>query len=141
MGNIMNTASRNEQLVGFDISDILPPHAQGHQGQTRVKLSSIVGQEAAQVSGNGVPAEEALGHDLNERQSSSEVSGGAVWRTPTQPRHGVTVSRRHAVGAGNTMLGPEPEGQLWQQGARGGRGRGRGLHPHDQVQKRVHECM
>ena len=65
------------------------------------------------------------------RQSSSEVSGGAVWRTPTQPRHGVTVSRRHAVGAGNTMLGPEPEGQLWQQGARGGRGRGRGLHPHD----------
>ena len=38
------------------------------------------------------------------RQSISEVSGGAVRRTPTQPRHGVTVSRRHAVGAGSTTL-------------------------------------
>ena len=130
MGNIMKTGSRNEQLVGFDISYILPPHAQGHQGQTRVKLYSIVGQEAAQDLGNGVPAEEALSPD--------QVSGGAVRRTPTQPRHGVTASRRHAVGAGSTTLDQNRMGQLWQQGARGGRGRGRGLHPHDQVQKRVH---
>lgn len=93
MGNIMNTASRNEQLVGFDISYILPPHAQGHQGQTRVKLSSIVGQEAAQVSGNGVPAEEALGPDLNERQVAAEQLRGQWWRGVAHPDPAAT--RRH----------------------------------------------
>ena len=138
----MNTGSRNEQLVGFDISYILLPHAQGHQGQTRVKLYSIVGQEAAQDLGNGVPAEEALGPDLNERQEvAAKQLRGQWWRGAAHPDPAAT--RRHGEqetrGRGREHdAGSEPEGQLWQQGARGGRGRGRGLHPHDQVQKRVH---
>ena len=112
----MNTGSRNEQLVGFDISYILLPHAQGHQGQTRVKLYSIVGQEAAQDLGNGVPAEEALSPDLNERHEiAAEQLRGQRWRGAAHPDPAAT--RRHGEqetrGRGREHdAGPELEGQL-----------------------------